>query len=72
MERQEQPGAVKEWVKCFKDFIQTLDYWWNEILNNFVVRETSGFIEGFNNKLKVLMVCLTTISGSTTEIPKEP
>jgi transposase len=47
-------AVFKSELKCFKDFIQTLDHWWNEILNYFVARETSGFVEGFNNKLKVL------------------
>ena len=47
-------AVFKSGLKCFKDFIQTLDHWWNEILNYFVARETSGFVEGFNNKLKVL------------------
>jgi transposase len=47
-------AVFKSGLKCFKDFIQTLDHWWYEILNYFVARETSGFVEGFNNKLKVL------------------
>jgi transposase len=47
-------AVFKSGLKCFKDFINTLDHWWNEILNYFVARETSGFVEGFNNKLKVL------------------
>jgi transposase len=47
-------AVFKSELKCFKDFINTLDHWWNEILNYFVARETSGFVEGFNNKLKVL------------------
>jgi transposase len=47
-------AVSKSGLDCFKDFINTLDRWWNEILNYFVDRETSGFVEGFNNKLKVL------------------
>jgi len=47
-------AVFKSGLKCFKDFINTLDRWWNDILNYFVARETSGFVEGFNNKLKVL------------------
>ena len=35
-------------------FIDTLARWWNEIMNFFVARESSGFVEGFNNKIKVL------------------
>jgi transposase len=47
-------AVSKSGLNCFKDFINTLDRWWDEILNYFVNRETSGFVEGFNNKLKVL------------------
>ena len=47
-------AVFKSGLSCFKDFIQTLDHWWDDILNYFVDRETSGFVEGFNNKLKVL------------------
>jgi transposase len=47
-------AVFKSELKCFKDFIQTLDCWWENILNYFVDRETSGFVKGFNNKLKVL------------------
>ena len=41
-------------LKCFNDFLNTLENWWEEITNYFVQRENSGFVEGFNNKLKVL------------------
>ena len=41
-------------LKCFNDFLGTLDHWWEEITNYFVDRENSGFVEGFNNRLKVL------------------
>ena len=41
-------------LRCFDRFINTLARWWSEILNYFVERETSGFVEGFNNKIKVL------------------
>ena len=56
---QEQIRAWQECVRhsglsCFDDFLNTLDHWWNEITNYFVHRATSGFVEGFNNKLKVL------------------
>ena len=27
--------------------------WWEEITNYLIYRENSGFIEGFNNKVKV-------------------
>jgi len=53
---------IKQWIvqvaksglRCFDKFIDTLARWWNEIMNFFVARESSGFVEGFNNKIKVL------------------
>jgi transposase len=47
-------SVAKSGLRCFDSFINTLGHWWNEILNYFVARETSGFVEGFNNKIKVL------------------
>ena len=47
-------AVAKSRLRCFDRFINTLAGWWNEILNYFVERETSGFVEGFNNKIKVL------------------
>jgi transposase len=41
-------------LSCFDDFLKTLDRWWTEITNYFVHRDSSGFVEGLNNKLKVL------------------
>ena len=53
---------IRAWIKkvaqsglrCFDNFLNTLGRWWNDILNYFVDRHSSGFVEGFNNKLKVL------------------
>ncbi|MBK7599908.1 MAG: transposase [Acidobacteria bacterium] len=55
-------AAIKRWVRrvrrsgftCFESFLTTLGNWLNEITNYFVNRRSSGFIEGFNNKVKVL------------------
>ena len=47
-------AVAKSGLRYFDRFINTLARWWNEILNYFVERETSGFVEGFNNKIKVL------------------
>jgi len=44
----------KSGLKGFDDFLKTLEHWWEEITNYFVARANSGFVEGFNNKLKVL------------------
>lgn len=53
---------IKAWIKrveksgltCFNDFLKTLTNWWEEITNYFLNRANSGFVEGFNNKIKVL------------------
>jgi len=53
---------IRAWIKrvarsglrCFDHFLNTLGRWWQEIINYFVNRESSGFVEGLNNKLKVL------------------
>lgn len=54
--------AIEDWQKrvresglrCFDSFLKTLSNWMEEITNYFVSRLTSGFVEGFNKKLKVL------------------
>ena len=38
----------------FKTFIGTLEKHIEDIANYFIERESSGFIEGFNNRIKVL------------------
>jgi transposase len=53
---------IRAWIRqiqqsglhCYDDFLKTLEHWWEEITNYFLARENSGFVEGFNNKLKVL------------------
>lgn len=52
----------RTWIKhvqqsdltCFDAFIITLDNHMDEISNYFINRDSSGFVEGFNNKIKVL------------------
>jgi len=44
----------KSGLNCFDNFLKTLEHWWEEIINYFVDRASSGFVEGFNNKIKVL------------------
>ena len=39
---------------CFDSFITTLNNFFQEIVNYFQQRLTSGFVEGLNNKIKVL------------------
>jgi transposase len=41
-------------LRCYDSFLQTLDKWMEEITNYFLERNNSGFVEGLNNKLKVL------------------
>lgn len=41
-------------LTCFNSFLTTLNNWFPEILNYFCHRLNSGFVEGFNNKIKTL------------------
>jgi transposase len=41
-------------LQCYDNFLNLLRSWWEEITNYFMHRENSGFVEGFNNKIKVL------------------
>jgi transposase len=41
-------------LNYYDDFLRLLNTWWEEITNYFIHRENSGFVEGFNNKVKVL------------------
>ena len=41
-------------VKEFESFLTTLENWLDEITNYFLEGWTSGFVEGFNNRVKVL------------------
>ncbi len=53
---------IKQWIRnveksgltCFDTFIKTLRKLWHEILGYFINRLNSGFVEGLNNKIKVL------------------
>jgi len=41
-------------LKRFNKFLSTLDKYWDKIINYFINRQTSGFVEGLNNKIKVI------------------
>lgn len=41
-------------LTCFNSFLRTLNNWLEEIANYFVNRLSSGFVEGFNNKIKTI------------------
>jgi len=45
--------AIKSGLTCFNNFLSTLDTRMCEIVNYFISRQTSGFVEGLNNKIKV-------------------
>jgi transposase len=44
----------KSSVRCFDTFLKTLETYKNEVANYFLDRLTSGFVEGLNNKIKVI------------------
>lgn len=54
--------AIRAWIKevkssgldCFDKFLATLEAWMDEITNYFISRLSSGWVEGLNNKIKVL------------------
>ncbi|MCP4608416.1 MAG: ISL3 family transposase [Planctomycetes bacterium] len=41
-------------LKCFNGFLKTLGKYIHHITNYFLNRQTSGFVEGLNNKIKVI------------------
>lgn len=41
-------------LTCFDKFLTTLNNWLDEIVNYFVNRLNSGFVEGLNNKIKTI------------------
>jgi len=44
----------KSGLKCFDRFLKLLDTWLDRIANDCINHQTSAFVEGLNNKLKVL------------------
>ena len=46
--------VIKSGLTCFNNFLSTLDTRMCEIVNYFINRQTSGFVEGLNNKIKVI------------------
>ena len=44
----------KSGVEEFNSFLKTVDTWLDKITNYFLERLSSGFVEGFNNRAKVL------------------
>jgi len=60
--KEEGAQALRQWeeevkqsgLRCFDSFLVTLGNWFEQITNYFLNRQTSGFVEGFNHKVKVL------------------
>ena len=60
--RRKAKNKIKKWEKrvkessinCFDNFLSTLSTYEDHILNYFNNRESSGFVEGLNNKIKVI------------------
>jgi transposase len=46
--------VVRSGLRCFDGFLKLLDAWQDLIANYFINHQTSSFVEGLNNKLKVL------------------
>lgn len=46
--------VVRSGLRCFDAFLKLLDRWQDLIANYFINRQTSSFVEGLNNKIKVL------------------
>ena len=46
--------VAKSGLTCFDAFLTLLDTWLDRIANYFINHQTSSFVEGLNNKLKVL------------------
>jgi transposase len=46
--------VIKSGLRCFDGFLKLLDSWLDLIANYFIDHQTSAFVEGLNNKLKVL------------------
>ena len=62
MSKRKGKSSLKKWMKqvrasalsCFNSFLTTLERRLDDVANYFIDRHTSGFVEGFNNKLKVI------------------
>jgi transposase len=62
LSKQQAQSKIRGWIQqvhqsglnCFENFLKLILVWWEEITNYFIQRENSGFVEGFNNKVKIL------------------
>ncbi len=46
--------VIKSGLTCFNKFLSTLDKRMCGVVNYFISRQTSGFVKGLNNKIKVI------------------
>jgi transposase len=46
--------VIASGLRCFDPFLTLLENWLDRIANYFCKRQTSAFVEGLNNKIKVL------------------
>jgi transposase len=62
LSKQKGKNRIKQWMtqvreselSCFDSFLKTLEKRLDPITNYFIDRHSSGFVEGFNNKIKVI------------------
>jgi len=62
MSKRQGKHQLRKWMEkvrgsqlhCFDSFLITLESHLDDVANYFIDRHTSGFVEGFNNKLKVI------------------
>lgn len=62
LSKQQAQSKIRGWIQkvqnsglnCSDNFLKLLNSWREEITNYFIQRENSGFMEGFNNKVKIL------------------
>ena len=62
MQRSRAKRKIQAWINrvkqsglsCFNTFLSTLDARMEEILHDFIHRQTSGFVEGLHKKIKVI------------------
>ena len=62
LSKEEAKHEIRKWrqrvkasgLRCYESFFTTLDNHLEEITNYFLHRHNSGFVEGLNNKIKVL------------------
>jgi len=58
-------SVIESKLTCFNKFIETLSKYQEQIANYFIQRHNSGFVEGFNNKVKVLKRRCYGLSSAT-------